>query len=260
MKNIAKEFNDKMTEESYKTVIRDDFDLMKAMYFPNMLYFHIRSAGKKYKCKDIMDFGAGGGIYSVPLAYRDFNVDALDSSEKVLKNLKRFKEDIEFRSGKTLPLKIYHDDIMDFNPRKKYDMIFSIGVMEHYLDPEQRLSIIKKQSSLLKKGGIIITAVPSGVHPWREKMKTEKLGGYRVAEIDYSGSLLRKDFSSHGLCCRRIYGFNLLGFMLYLPKNRFLRNLLIPIYYLSRIFINSFTEEFRYKYSYSLICVAEKVK
>jgi len=125
----------------------------------------------------ILDFGAGGGHDSVPLAYMGCEVDALDCSDGVLKNLITYKESVEKYANKKLRINTIVADILDSDLcLDKYDVIFSCGVMEHFLDEKERKKAYKiLADSLRKRGGYLICFVPNGTHPFRRRQRMEKL-------------------------------------------------------------------------------------
>jgi len=81
-----------------------------------------------------------------------YKVAGIDNSEmgvqKTLENLKF--HDIEG--------KIYKKDLLVFRPPEKYDIVLSLGFIEHFEDVDL---MIKKHLSLLKPGGKLVLGVPN---------------------------------------------------------------------------------------------------
>ena len=51
-------------------------------------------------------------------------------------------------------------DIRVFKSRKKYDLVFSSGLLEHY-SKEEAVAIIKAMAALTRKGGYVLNYVPN---------------------------------------------------------------------------------------------------
>ncbi|MHA1304342.1 MAG: class I SAM-dependent methyltransferase [Candidatus Heimdallarchaeaceae archaeon] len=107
--------------------------------------------------KTILDYGAGVGAYTIPLANLGFDVTAVEvASSKILDFLEwRTKKrylDVNFTD---------HRDELKFNkPEDKYDAIIFYDVLEHLSNP---FEIIKRLHCALKpKGMLYITYSPHG--------------------------------------------------------------------------------------------------
>lgn len=92
------------------------------------------------KSKNIIDVGSGGGWLVNNLAYHypdkdsfgiDFNPEALKFSEKVSKNLKNNN-------------KFQNISLFDFNPKNKFDLVISLGVLHHTHDCLKALDVVCK--------------------------------------------------------------------------------------------------------------------
>lgn len=79
---------------------------------------------------------------------------------------------------------VINQDIVDFKPRKKYDLIISISTLEHVgfdeklKEPRKILRVIKNLKSLLKPGGKIIITLPLGYNLEMDKLLREKKLGF----------------------------------------------------------------------------------
>lgn len=62
---------------------------------------------------------------------------------------------------------VINQDILNYNPGKKYDKIVSISTLEHVGGRKRILKAIKKLKSLLNKGGHLVFTVPIG---WNTEM------------------------------------------------------------------------------------------
>ncbi len=136
-------------EDETKKQIEDYIKLHKPMYdtISNLVF---KSNPNEMQ---ILDVGYGRAIDSYYLASKfGFNVDAIDLSESSLEVAREigeyFNSKVNFKVG----------DITN-NPynNKKFDIIFSQGLIEHFPDPT---NIIKAQIRLLKEDGYLIIDVP----------------------------------------------------------------------------------------------------
>ena len=119
--------------------------------FSELFSTYLKNIGKN---KVAIEIGCVPGLY---LAY-------------VCKHFGYFPEGIDFVrdseeiTGQTLrnfglnEYEIYNEDFLKWKTEKKYDLVLSLGFIEHFLDTDE---IIKKHVSLLKKGGKIIVEVPN---------------------------------------------------------------------------------------------------
>jgi len=97
----------------------------------------------------ILETGFGTGFISIWLSHFGYDVTAIDKDENIVKYGKRNNELLK---GK---VKILHGDL--FEEAGCYDLIFHIGVLEHF-DEEDAIKILKKQ---INQGKYIIFCVPS---------------------------------------------------------------------------------------------------
>ena len=111
---------------------------------------------KKYKNKNILEIG------NVLSHYFSVNYDILDKYEKA--------------KG------VINQDIIDFNPKKKYDLIVAISTLEHIgwdekpKEPKKVLKVIEKLKKMLNKNGEIIMTIPFGWNSYMDKyLKDNKI-------------------------------------------------------------------------------------
>jgi len=267
---VAKEWEEVLaSEEAYRHEIKDMLQWLKFKLRPysRRLKRIIKLGGIKPGMK-VLDFGAGGGRDSVPLAYMGCEVDALDCSEVVLRNLIAYKESVERYAKKNLRINTIVSDILESNlPRENYDVIFSCGVMEHFIDERERerererKQVYQILARSLKQGGRIVTFVPNGKHPFRARQKAERLGGYNIEEIDYTMEVFKKDIDGTGLALEKAEGFDLFGYVFILPeiaKHKILRLIIKPFYLFLRLFEIWIPFYFMRKYGFWLFFVAGK--
>ena len=105
-----------------------------------------------WKSKKILDVGCGTGLFSYEAAKKGANVLGIDFS----------KDAIEIAKNKFEHLNLEYQSIDVKKIKDKYDVIVSIGTLEHMDNPLQILKLFKK--CLKPKGKIIITS-PNWTNP-----------------------------------------------------------------------------------------------
>lgn len=249
--------------ECYRYAIRNTLQYLRFKLRPYSIKLKciIRLAEIKSGMK-VLDFGAGGGRDSVPLAYMGCELDALDCSDRVLRNLIAYKKNVERYTKRTLTINTICADIFDADlVANGYDVIFSCGVMEHFLNERERTQVYQILARSLKKNGSIVTSVPNGNHPLRTRQRAERLGGYDIEEIDYTVKLFENDIKGTGLALEKVRGFDLCGYIFIFPKiakRGWLCLIIKPFYLFLRLFENLLPFAFVRKYAYWLFFVARK--
>jgi SAM-dependent methyltransferase len=103
----------------------------------------------------ILDLGCGPGRLTSSVAFKNCEVIGVDISESFIEYAtnQRVAEKGGYFSFQTRDFAT--DGVMDTDKDKTFDVIFMQGVMHHIHD-EERVKFLKKSSSLLKPGGILI--------------------------------------------------------------------------------------------------------
>jgi hypothetical protein len=77
---------------------------------------------------------------------------------------------------------VINEDIVDYKPEWKYDIILSCSTLEHVgfdeeqKDPKKFIKAIENiKNNILSSGGILIFSVPFGYNPWMDAILHNKL-------------------------------------------------------------------------------------
>jgi 2-polyprenyl-3-methyl-5-hydroxy-6-metoxy-1,4-benzoquinol methylase len=175
-------------DEYYKGYFKDS-KKNKKLWEPRKVAYEIDKAWitKYIQRGNVLDIGSSGGQFLSIFEPSKWNrlgveVDA-DTADFAKKNF-----GVNVRVG----------NIMDLSFNKKFDLIIIRGVIEHFIDP---ISILKKCSTLLKKGGcLFITATPVSdsfaFEVYREKWRLFTPPGHLHF---FTVSLLSKIVKKYGL-------------------------------------------------------------
>ena len=102
----------------------------------------------KLKQKRVLEVGCGRGSLSAYFADNKWECTLLDSSSKAISIAKHY-----FNKNKLKASYLVADCKNIPYPEKSFDLVFSIGLLEHFKNPEK---IIKEQIRVLDKGGLFI--------------------------------------------------------------------------------------------------------
>ena len=210
----------------------------------------------------ILEVGCGGGIQLAKLATLGCECIGIDVSQEVLARAENFFREIHGVCGQELDIKLIAGDFFDLDRTELggcFDLVFNFGVIEHILDESARLKFLKKKYELTKDGGYIVSMVPNGSHPLRNKMKRLNLGGYNIPEIDYDQHLMEEEFKAIGAKQITILPHNLFVYLLMERKNLFIDLLKKLVYLGMQVVPWAFLpQEFCYRHAGSLIGIGRK--
>ena len=88
-------------------------------------------------------------------------------------------------------------DICSFKSRKKYDLVFSSGLLEHY-SKEEAVAIIKAMAALTRKGGYVLNYVPNTSCLAYKNAKDRSNADWKD-ELDYTQETLEDLHTQAGL-------------------------------------------------------------
>ena len=110
---------------------------------------------EEIKDKRVLDMGCGAGRLAIMCAHSASHVDGIDFSESAVFIAERNAECCGITN-----IRFHADDISTFDPGigMAYDVITSIGVLEHVPDP---LVTLRRLNSMLAPGGLAVVSCPN---------------------------------------------------------------------------------------------------
>lgn len=137
--------------EEYHTLWRDRDEMPS-----NPRIIKAISSLGEVKGKKILEIGSGMGRDSIHLARLGADVTLLDSNGLALDQAKALAE----KYG--VEITTVHQDLFAWGEdEEKYDIVFSQGLLEHFMFP---LEVLLRKKMLCKKGGYIIADTPQTFH------------------------------------------------------------------------------------------------
>jgi len=110
---------------------------------------------KKLKGKEVLDFGCGTGRYTIPLAKKGAKVTGIDLTPAMIRRAKEKSKEESVNDN----IKFKQTDITKYEPKKKFNLIISMLVLDHIKNLKKPINVISKAS---KKGTEVVI---SNVHP-----------------------------------------------------------------------------------------------
>jgi SAM-dependent methyltransferase len=212
----------------------------------------------------IFEVGCGGGIHLVRLALNGFDAHGIDVSPDVIQRAKKFIEEVRKFDSSVESIKLMVGDFMKVNLEEicveaGYDLVFNAGVIEHYLDPDDRIEFLKRMLRLTKPGGFIVCIVPSGLHPYRAEQRQLKWGGYDIPEVDYSPEILADEMKRAGADRALAIPHNIGGYLLARPAKGWWKTGRSVAYLALQVVGLLMPDGFKRRHAYSYIGIGSKV-
>ena len=102
--------------------------------------------------KKILELGVGSGCDIVSLATMGARTYGLDFSPKSLQSVKYWAK------NKKAKVNLIQADISQLKlPKNSFDIVYSVGLMEHFVD---LIPLLKKQLDIVKLGGYLLIDIP----------------------------------------------------------------------------------------------------
>jgi len=136
-------------------------------------------------------------------------------------------------------------------------LVYQVGVIEHFLDHEEKIAYMKKMYSVTKNGGFIVNLVPSGIYPLREKMKKQGLGAILSLKLTIRPKNLRLKWLNVVRIVSSIYIHIIFSDMFLIEKKpSFVK--MIRYYILQIIPFNWIPYSFAGKYGFRVMGISQK--
>lgn len=112
----------------------------------------------------ILEPGCGSGKFSLVFVSQGHKVVTLDYVFDVLQGVQTTQAQLGKRWHGWLRFCQGSLERLPF-PDDTFDLVFNEGVIEHWLDREERHNVLKEMVRVVKPGGVVTVIVPNGVHP-----------------------------------------------------------------------------------------------
>ncbi len=156
----------------------ETFDSPKNIFLANLVYQAIEKQLDLLSDKEILDFGGGTGLLTLPLAKQAKSVTLVDISEKMLEQARLKAEQQEIKN-----IQFLEQDLLENPLEKEFDLIVVSRVLHHMPDLDAVLSLFHQY---LKEDGRLLIA---------DFTKTEaNHHGFELTELEKQ--LIENGFSS----------------------------------------------------------------
>lgn len=203
-----------LTPASYRRPVSSPKDFRRARRLSRTWRMVLRDAGIP-KGASIFEIGVASGHQLLPLSVRGYRTAGIDCSPAMLDDLELSIAELQAFYPKGVLVRSALGDFPKRNPfdQEQFDAVVQFGVVEHILDSVERQQFHNAMVERTNRGGVVISVVPSGIHPRRQEQRDRNLGGYKVPECDYSAQTLRAELEVAGLEEVKVYPLNLLGYL-----------------------------------------------
>ena len=156
----------------------ETFDSPKNIFLANLVYQAVEKQIDLLSDKEILDFGGGTGLLSLPLAKQAKLVTLVDISEKMLEQARLKAEQQDIKN-----IQFLEQDLLEKPLEKEFDLIVVCRVLHHMPDLDESLSLFHQH---LRENGQLLIA---------DFTKTEANNhGFDLAELEKQ--LIEHGFSS----------------------------------------------------------------
>ena len=188
-------------DEAYSIASVGNDEWSPTGYCEKLLERIIMPVIEEYKPRTIMEMGAGNSSW-LPYIYRKtgITVYGVDYSEI---GCERLREKLPDNLSENVICADFFDERI-YDKLPKVDMIFSLGVIEHFQNPEKVLDVFK---SFLTPDGIILTEVPNFTKKMSFICKLYQPSVFNIHVIHTQDSL-RKTYQDAGV---KVLGAGIVG-------------------------------------------------
>ena len=156
----------------------ETFDSPKNIFLANLVCQAVEKQIDLLSDKEILDFGGGTGLLTLPLAKQAKSVTLVDISEKMLEQARLKAEQQDIKN-----IHFLEQDLLEKTLEKEFDLIVVCRVLHHMPDVDVALSLFHQH---LREDGQLLLA---------DFTKTEaNHHGFDLAELE--NKLIEFDFSS----------------------------------------------------------------
>ncbi|MCF7844867.1 MAG: class I SAM-dependent methyltransferase [Kiritimatiellales bacterium] len=199
---------------------------------------------------NVLEAGCGWATSSFVLASNGVSVTAIDISQKLIEDLKALQMQLGGRYVSNLKLMV--GDIFRLKEvNDLFDVVFSDGTYEHFLEDNDRKEILKNVRDVLKDNGKFIVAVPNLKNPFFDSVVDQKMPSMFV----FTPKILSAELEDGGFKVIKT-GFTFVnpGFEQWVKK----RWMILPIRFANVIF-RFLPRPLKAILAAHLFCVAQKV-
>jgi len=254
---VGQQWREALEDGCYERRVRDRQEFLKLEKL-SRVWRYILGRIQLPPGASVFEVGCGGGNQLIPLALHGFKCVGIDCSEAVLSRFQLFLSDVEGFAGHRLNVELIQGDFLSYEGMTQYDLVFNVGVVEHFLDDHERAAFIENKLRLCKPGGYVVSMVPNGQHPLRDRMRKERLGGYCVPEIDYSPEMMELEMTKAGATDVTVIPYNLFGYLLMDSQRASLKRVMNQFTYLSAQILPRLKVPSFYRHAGTLICIARR--
>lgn len=202
----------------------------------------------------ILEVGCGGGKYLVQFALNSWRTVGIDCSKEVLDRARNYIKEVSNACQKNLNVELISGDFMSFNFSEKFDLVFNSGVIEHYLDKNERMFFLKKMFELTKADGYTVS-IPAVI---RKAEKINDIVDDYVPFINYTPELMNQEFKNLDGRETRILPHNLFFYLL-AKRDPIFYLINKPLYYILQLIPPDMVSfDFAYRNAGALIGIAKK--
>lgn len=179
--------------------------------------------------KRAVEVGCGGGSMGLACAVRGATALMLDNSEAAITSTGHNLERLEERLRTKLDVELSVADLLDGGLTPDSDLCLSDGLVEHWLDREERVGVLRAHAAGVRPGGLVAVAIPNNVHPWMAKW--ERLGwpwtqpDCPLREVKISAEQFAEELADAGLADVEVDGYLVWDTLSKWPKRRSTRML-----------------------------------
>jgi SAM-dependent methyltransferase len=130
-----------------------DFDFSEHLKLTSYQTTYLYTLENFLPPRKVLEAGCGLGRWVVPLSKKNYMVTGIEIEKDAI--------DIINKNYKAENLTLVHGDIFKMIfPDKSFDLVISLGVLEHFENPEVQIRAIAEHIRVLKDDGIFLVTVP----------------------------------------------------------------------------------------------------